>query len=80
MEIFRRYVLDVVWQWGQDAVTFFIIGSIFLFFSVTQARRSHLAVTAILDWLKSKGHMRTVNLLRMFNSVLALTLTFYSAF
>ena len=57
-----------------------LIGSIFLLFSVTQARRSHLAVTAILDWLKSKGHMRTVNLLRMFNSVLALTLTFYSAF
>ena len=77
-EVFRRYVLDMVWQWGQDAVTFFIIGSIFLFFSVTQARRSHLAVTALLDWFKSKGYIRTMNLLRMFNSILALS--FYSAF
>ena len=78
LEIFRRYVLGSAWQWGQDAVTFFIIGSIFLFFSVTQARRSHLAVTMVLDWLKSKGHLRILNLLRTFNSIVALV--FYSAF
>lgn len=72
LEIFRRYVLGVVWHWGQDAVTYFMVASIFLFFAVTQARRSHLAVTAALDWLKTKGYVRTVLTLRTFNSVVAL--------
>src|SRR3546814_5177451 len=45
-EIIRRYLFGVVFHWGQDAVTYLIAGSVFLFFAVTQARRSHLAMTA----------------------------------
>jgi len=78
IEIMRRYVLGVTWHWGQDAVTYFIVGSIFLFFAVTQARRSHLAMSAILDLLKAKGHMRTVLIIRAIVSVLSLV--FYATF
>lgn len=71
LEIFRRYVLGVVFHWGQDAVTYFLVSSMFLFFAVTQARRSHLAVTAALEWLKTKGYMRTVLTVRVLISLLA---------
>jgi TRAP-type C4-dicarboxylate transport system permease small subunit len=78
IEIVRRYILGVTWHWGQDAVTYFIVGSIFLFFAVTQARRSHLAMSAILDLLKAKGYMRSVLYIRMVVSVLSLA--FYASF
>ena len=78
LEIFRRYVLNTTFQWGQDAVTYFIVGSISLFFAVTQARRSHLAMSAILDLLKARGKTRTVLYIRTFVSLSSLL--FYSAF
>ena len=78
LEILRRYVFNVTFQWGQDAVTYFICGSIALFFAVTQARRSHLAMSAVLDLLKAKGMARTVLFIRAFVS--ACSLLFYSAF
>jgi TRAP-type C4-dicarboxylate transport system permease small subunit len=71
-EIVRRYILGVTWHWGQDAVTYFIVGSIFLFFAVTQARRSHLAMSAVLDLLKAKGHTRSVLYVRAIVSLLSL--------
>ena len=78
LEIMRRYLLGVTFQWGQDAVTYFIVGSISLFFAVTQARRSHLTMSAVLDLLKAKGMTRTVMVIRAFVSVCSLL--FYSAF
>jgi TRAP-type C4-dicarboxylate transport system permease small subunit len=78
LEIFRRYVIGVTFQWGQDAVTYFIVGSISLFFAVTQARRSHLTMSAILDLLKAKGKMRAVMYIR--TVVSTCSLLFYGAF
>lgn len=78
LEIIRRYLFGVVFVWGQDAVTFFIVGSVFLFFAVTQARRSHLAMTAALDALRDRGYARTVLSVRTFNS--AMSLAFFAAF
>ncbi|MEO1250125.1 MAG: TRAP transporter small permease [Pseudomonadota bacterium] len=78
LEILRRYVLGVTYHWGQDAVTYFIVGSIFLFFAVTQARRSHLAMSAVLDLLKAKGHLRTVMYIRAIVSLLSLV--FFASF
>lgn len=78
IEIIRRYVLGVVFDWGQDAVTYFIVGSVFLFFGVTQARRSHLAMTAVVDSLRERGYMRTVLTLRAFIS--AVSLAFFTTF
>jgi len=78
LEILRRYLFGVTFQWGQDAVTYFIVGSIVLFFAVTQARRSHHAMSALLDLLKAKGMTRTVLIIRAFTSICSLL--FYSAF
>ena len=77
-EICRRYFLGVTFNWGQDAVVHFIIGAIFLFFAVTQARRSHLAVTFVLDTLKVRGYEKFVQSMRIFNS--AFTSILCSAF
>ncbi|MGY9055155.1 MAG: TRAP transporter small permease subunit, partial [Alphaproteobacteria bacterium] len=48
LEMIRRDIVGVTFDWGQDAVTYFTVGSIYLYFAVTQSRRSHLAVTAAL--------------------------------
>jgi TRAP-type C4-dicarboxylate transport system permease small subunit len=68
VEIFRRYYFGVTFNWGQDAVVHFIIAAIFLFFAVTQARRSHLSVSFVLDLLKKRGHEKVVQMTRIFNS------------
>lgn len=78
LEIVRRYVIGVTFHWGQDAVTYFIVGSIALFFAVTQARRSHLAMSAVLDLLKARGHTQTVLYIRAIVSLLSLA--FYASF
>lgn len=78
LEIVRRYIVGVTFHWGQDAVTYFIVGAIALFFAVTQARRSHLAMSFVLDMLKAKGMIRTVMYIRAVVS--AASLCFYTAF
>src|SRR3546814_19159148 len=64
-EIIRRYLFGVVFHWGQDAVTYLIAGSVFLFFAVTQARRSHLAMRAGGEYLRAKECVRTVLAIRV---------------
>ena len=76
-EIVRRYIFGVVYDWGQDAVTYFTVGSIFLYFAVTQARRSHLAVSALMDYLRGKGYLKLVLVVRLL--ITAGSLVMYSA-
>lgn len=64
-EIIRRYIFGVVYDWGQDAVTYFTVGSIYLYFAVTQARRSHLAVSALMDYIKGRGYLKLVLVVRL---------------
>lgn len=64
-EIVRRYIFGFVYDWGQDAVTYFTVGAIFLYFAVTQARRSHLAVSALMDYFRSKGLYQLVLWVRL---------------
>ena len=78
VEIVRRYVFGAVFYWSQDAVTYFIIGSIFMFFTVTHARRSQLVVTALLDVFKRRGHTRVIQWIRTINSTIGLV--FFSSF
>jgi TRAP-type C4-dicarboxylate transport system permease small subunit len=47
LEVARRYVLGVSFEWQQDAVTFFILSGVFLYFSVSQRREAHLTVTLV---------------------------------
>ena len=74
IEIVRRYILGVVFDWGQDAVTYISIAAVFIYFAVTQASRSHLAVLALLDLLRSRGYVRIVLAIRVFVSGISLTL------
>tara|TARA_R110002110_G_scaffold407977_5_gene629275 strand:+ start:1528 stop:2085 length:558 start_codon:yes stop_codon:yes gene_type:complete len=73
-EIINRYIFGNVFQWGQDAVTYMISGSVFLFFAVTQARRSHLAVTAGIELLRDKGFLKTVLAIRTLVTMMSLTM------
>lgn len=69
-EVARRYIFGVVFDWGQDAVTYGMVGSIFLYFAVTQARRSHLRMSALVDALEAKGWTTFVMSVRAFFSAL----------
>lgn len=74
MEVFRRYVFGVVYDWGQDAVTYGIVSSVFLYFAVTQARRSHLRVSFVIDGLERRGHQRLVLFIRALLTAMSLIL------
>lgn len=73
-EVFRRYVFGVVFDWGQDAVTYGIVSSVFLYFAVTHARRSHLRVSFVVDSLEQKGKQRLVLFIRALLTALSLAL------
>ena len=47
VEVGRRYVLGLSFEWQQDAVTYFILSGVFLYFSISQRREAHLTVTLI---------------------------------
>lgn len=74
VEIVRRYIFGLTYEWGQDAIVYCTVGSIYLYFAVTQGRRSHLAVTALLDVFKSKNLHKLVLVLRTIISAFAMTL------
>jgi len=76
-EVARRYIFGVVFDWGQDAVTYGMIGSIFLYFAVTQAKRSHLRMSAVMDALENSGWWRFVLIVRAIMTSIGLVV--YSA-
>jgi len=55
LEIFRRYVLRVSFDWQQDAVTFFILCGVFLYFGISQRHNDHLNVAMLTETLDSLG-------------------------
>ena len=74
LEVFRRYMFGVVYDWGQDAVTYGIVSSVFLYFAVTQARRSHLRVSFVVDTLEEMGMRRLVLFIRAVLTAMSLAL------
>ena len=67
-EIIRRYIFGVVFQWGQDAVIYAMVSSVALYICVTQIKRGHLVMSAVLQLLNAKGFHRTVGSLKVFVS------------
>ncbi len=65
VEIVRRYLFDVVFEWGQDAIVVGMIAAVSLYFCVTQVRRSHLIMDAIIQLLHSRGHFKAVGFARI---------------
>jgi TRAP-type C4-dicarboxylate transport system permease small subunit len=55
LEIFRRYVLGQSFEWQQDAVTFFILSGVYLYFGVAQRHNSHLNVALLTESLETIG-------------------------
>ena len=54
-EIFRRYVMGLSFEWQQDAVTFFILSGVYLYFCISQRHDDHLSVTVIPEVLRALG-------------------------
>jgi TRAP-type C4-dicarboxylate transport system permease small subunit len=55
LEVGRRYVIGASFEWQQDAVTFIMLSGVYLYFSVAQRQRSHLAVTVVPEILAVAG-------------------------
>ena len=79
VEVVRRYVFGVSFEWQQDAVTFFTLSAVYLFFGIAQRHGSHLTVTLLTDSLDSLGPAakRAADVIRVF--ALAFTLLFLLA-
>ncbi len=73
LEVVRRYVFGVSFEWQQDAVTFFILSGVFLFFSISQRRDAHLNVTVLLEVLGAAGPRgrRAVEVVKVVAAVLS---------
>jgi len=54
IEIIRRYILGVSWEWQQDIVTYFIISASYFFFAITQRDQGHLQVGLFINMLRKK--------------------------
>jgi TRAP-type C4-dicarboxylate transport system permease small subunit len=67
-EIFRRYVLGVVFEWGQDAVIYATMCSVAFFICVTQINRGHLVMSAFLQLISAYSFNRIIVLAKIFVS------------
>jgi TRAP-type C4-dicarboxylate transport system permease small subunit len=55
LEVVRRYVFGYSFEWQQDAVTFFILSGVYLYFGIVQRRDAHLNVTLFVQILEGMG-------------------------
>lgn len=55
LEVVRRYVFGVSFEWQGDAVTFFLLSGVFLYFGVSQRHDEHLSVTLVPEVLNTIG-------------------------
>jgi TRAP-type C4-dicarboxylate transport system permease small subunit len=55
VEVVRRYLFGSSFEWQQDAVTFFILSAVFVYFGVSQRRGNHLEVALLTAFLESRG-------------------------
>jgi TRAP-type C4-dicarboxylate transport system permease small subunit len=55
VEIFRRYVLGLSFEWQQDTVTFVILSAVYLYFGISQRHNAHLNVGLLTESLETIG-------------------------
>jgi len=79
VEVGRRYMLGRSFEWQQDAVTFFMLSGVYLYFSVVQRKNDHLSVTVLPELLAVAGPRgkRVAEVVRML--ALLFSVTFLSA-
>jgi len=68
LEIVRRYIFGVVFEWGQDGIIVGMISAVALYLCVTQTRRSHLVMNAVIQVLHSRGYLKTTAILKILTS------------
>jgi TRAP-type C4-dicarboxylate transport system permease small subunit len=66
VEVVRRYLLGQSFEWQQDAVTYFILSGVFLYFGISQRRDAHLAVTLVPELLSHFGLHKVDAAIRLF--------------
>jgi TRAP-type C4-dicarboxylate transport system permease small subunit len=64
-EVVRRYVFGFSYEWQQDAVTFFIISAVYLYFAISQRHNEHLNVVVVLELLQVRGAHRLVDAIKL---------------
>jgi TRAP-type C4-dicarboxylate transport system permease small subunit len=77
LEVVRRYVFGFSYEWQQDAVTYFMLSGVFLYFGIAQRHGAHLNVELFVSVLGSLGPRarraaEIVNLVALVMSVLFL--------
>jgi TRAP-type C4-dicarboxylate transport system permease small subunit len=72
VEVVRRYALGLSFEWQQDAVTYFILSGVFLYFGISQRRDAHLAVTLVPEILGHFGLHKVEVVIRLFSRVFSL--------
>lgn len=70
LEIVRRYVWGVAWEWGNDGTIVGMISAVALYFVVTQARRGHLVMNAIVQLIYARGYFKAVVISKIIVSAL----------
>jgi len=65
LEIIRRYIFGVVFEWGQDAIIVGMVSAVAVYFGVTQIRRSHLVMNAAVQLMHARGLYKTVGILKI---------------
>ena len=53
LEVGRRYIFGLSYEWQQDAVTFFLLSGVFLYFGVSQRGNEHLTLPEACDRRKT---------------------------
>lgn len=72
VEIFRRYILGYSYEWQQDAVTFFTLSGVYLYFSISQRRDDHLMVTVVPEVLTAFNKRRIAEFVKLASQVVSL--------
>jgi TRAP-type C4-dicarboxylate transport system permease small subunit len=74
VEVVRRYAFGVSFEWQQDAVTLFLLSTVFAYFGIAQRHGAHLNVTLLFSVLESFGApgKRMVEVLKVLVSVFSL--------
>ena len=71
LEIIRRYIFGVVFEWGQDGIIVGMISAVALYICVTQTRRSHLVMAAIIQTLHSRGYLKSTAIAKIMVSAVS---------
>ena len=73
LEVVRRYVFGVSFEWQQDAVTLFMLSAVFVYFGVSQRKGAHLNVNLLTGALESLGPraQRAADVIKFLTTVIA---------